>query len=144
MIRLPYGADERHTAEYFKHSRIRVEQHFMASPGVSHQPDGSAVAQLDVCQLDAAPDPANKGLVGAPIKLQGYALPKLKQNERSFGSTQSFLDFPQPDKCGDSATPASGIYSASLEISDGYFTALLFISWTNKMICRHIHYIFKS
>ena len=48
----------RYTAESFKRSGVRVKQHFVALPGVGHQPEGAAGAQLGVCQLNASPDPA--------------------------------------------------------------------------------------
>jgi len=52
------------------------------------------------------PDPANKGVLGAPIKLEGFALPELERNESALGRGQSFLDLPQPGKCADAAVAA--------------------------------------
>ena len=59
-----------------------------------------------MCQLDAPPDPANEGVLGALIKLEGFALPELERNESSLGRGQSFLDLPQPGKCADAAVTA--------------------------------------
>ena len=78
----------------------------MALPGVGHQPEGATGAQLGVCQLDAPPDPADKGVLRAPVKLERFALPELERNESSFGCGQSFLSLPQPGKCADPAVAA--------------------------------------
>ena len=59
-----------------------------------------------ISQLDAPPDPADKGVLRAPVKLEGFALPELERNESALGCGQPFLDLPQPGKCADAAIAA--------------------------------------
>ena len=98
----------------FKRFCMRVKKHLMALAWIGHQPERTAGAKLGVRQIDAPPDAGDKGELGTPVKLKGFAWLEFKRNKRALGRAQALPDLPQSGKRTDTAVAA--------QVNDALFT----------------------
>ena len=73
----------RHTAEDTECVPMSIEQHLMCLKRIRAHQEGTAVWQLDMCNLQLDPLPTNIGPVLAPIKLERFTRLEHQRHERS-------------------------------------------------------------
>ncbi len=77
VVNPPFGD----TSKHGKTTSVGVKQHFVCLRKVGHQQERSAGRQFDVCHLQSASQPTNKGVFTTPIKLKGFAQVKLQRHK---------------------------------------------------------------
>src|SRR5438552_16228269 len=59
-----------------------IKQHFVALHGIGHDPERAAASELAMGDFETAAQPANPGVLAAPVKLKRFTVAKGQRHER--------------------------------------------------------------
>ncbi|CAG9197806.1 hypothetical protein BVI434_1420001 [Burkholderia vietnamiensis] len=89
-------AAPRHAAERGECAGVRIEQHLVTLCGIGDEPERAAGVKFDVGDLQASPQPTNKRVFAAPVKLEGFAGFEGERHEGLLARRLSLLLVPTP------------------------------------------------